>query len=713
MTFKRVESAKISDFLDPESSRGTRRELGIFQAVVKNNADTARSGRLQVFVPALGGIETEQSNWFTVSYANPYMGATRRPQEVSLKSKENQYKDVNHAYGMWFTPPDIGNFVLIAFTNGDVSQGFWFACIMPDISHWAIPGQAGAFKVELSKEHQDLNEALTLPPYPTVEFNEENDKTLNDRDQFVSKLFKPPHENQCRILLNQGLEDDKVRGVVSSSSQRESPSCVFGISTPGREGDSVKQENRADVVAWRKGGHTFVMDDGDMSGKDQMVRLRTAGGHQILMNDQKEVLYISHSSGNSWMEFNKDGKINAFCKSDFTIRSESNINFHADNDINMFAKNNIKMYSGKSIQEQSDLISRKATTEIHDHGGKINALAGTTWRVTAGTEGSIGTGTQIVYSSGMIYLNTQAAPNVPPVAPIPVAVFPDSEKKKLKWKHTAKVSSTVPVVPTHEPYLIDHPAGAGGGTSSTTVIGSADAASQAGSASSGITTGKLGVGPANAAGKGVSKVATTADLANQPQSVKGVGSLSALEKDALKAQLAKTESGALGYAAVGGDKGHFLGKYQMGASALVDQGFVNPGTTGAGLDDPANWTGKDGITSKSAFLASGAAQEKAMDGNLDNNFKTLTKLGVINADSPHDDISGKLAASHLVGAGGVAQWVNGSPKADAFGTTADTYYNNGRYANTVLAATSLPATNGTQVAKVATVTGGKITPVTG
>jgi len=38
-----------------------------------------------------------------------------------------------------------------------------------------------------------------------------------------------------------------------------------------------------------RAGHTFVMDDGTLYGKDQLIRLRTSLGHQILMSDEAHV----------------------------------------------------------------------------------------------------------------------------------------------------------------------------------------------------------------------------------------------------------------------------------------------------------------------------------------------------------------------------------------------------------------------------------------
>mgnify|MGYP004173768169 CR=1 FL=1 len=40
-------------------------------------------------------------------------------------------------------------------------------------------------------------------------------------------------EEDTKLLIDQGLANDNVRGNTTSSARRESPSQVFGISTPG------------------------------------------------------------------------------------------------------------------------------------------------------------------------------------------------------------------------------------------------------------------------------------------------------------------------------------------------------------------------------------------------------------------------------------------------------------------------------------------------
>ena len=708
---------KIPWFVDDKVPSGIKRDSGPYIGIVKNNADPTRSGRLQVFIPDFAGDETNQAHWNTVSYASPFLGAVRRPQIKSGKSKENDYTKVNHAYGMWFTPPDIGNHVVVMFINGDTNRGIWFACVMPDLSHYAIPAQAGAVKLETPKDAK-LAEVLTSPPYPAVEFNEENQVLRNEWSNFL-EINKPVHEEQVKILLDQGLEDDKVRGVITSSSQRESPSRVFGISTPGVEDPDDTPNPETKNPNYRLGGHSFVMDDGDVNGIDKLIRLRTSGGHQILMNDTEDIIYISNSTGTTWMEFTGDGKIHIFSHSDFSLRSNSNINLHADKDINMFAHDNIRMFAGTSIREQSELITLKAINELNAYAGKMEISSGSSLNIVAATQGTWGTGTELVFASGMIYINEKPAVSVTAPENIPVVEFKDTIPTKMskdspytKWKHVGKVSSTVPIVPTHEPYVTEHISAPPSNTVTTTrgesppivtnAVTSSDGTTWTDGSGNPITSGTPTPTPSSVTGAGVTRPAGPADLANQPPSIKGVGTLSAQETTALKAQIGKSESNG-NYTAE--NQLGYVGKYQMGAAALQDQGYVKPGTTNKGLNDPANWTGKDGITSKDTFKSAPDVQEKIMDKNLENNYKALSAKGAITGNSSSEDVAGKLSVAHLLGASGANKWANGQGGADANGTTGDTYYNRGRYSVAVLANSNSAPTN------VASVKSGNITGV--
>lgn len=117
----------------------------------------------------------------------------------------------------------------------------------------------------------------------------------------------------------------------------------------------------------------------------------------------------------------------------------------------------------------------------------------------------------------------------------------------------------------------------------------------------------------------------------------------------------------------------YIGKYQFGASALIDLGYVKIGTTNSTLNDPNNWTGKDGIISKDKFLKSGNIQESIMFQYLKVNYKRLQNNKVISTEDNFTDVAGYLAAAHLVGSGNA----NKFDKKDGNGVKASTYFSIG------------------------------------
>ena len=122
MATNRRVGTKLPKWATKESA-GMRFDSGPYVGVVKNNVDPTRSGRLQVWIPDLGGDENNVQNWRTLSYASPYFGATFQPETNGT----NSFEQVQQTYGMWFVPPDIGNAVLCTFVAGDPGRGYWFA----------------------------------------------------------------------------------------------------------------------------------------------------------------------------------------------------------------------------------------------------------------------------------------------------------------------------------------------------------------------------------------------------------------------------------------------------------------------------------------------------------------------------------------------------------------------------------------------------------
>jgi hypothetical protein len=447
-------------------SEGKRFETATYMGVVKDNQDPMRTGRVRVWIPDLGGQQDDINFWQTVSYASPFFGATFVGDTVAT----NKYTTTNHTYGMWMVPPDIGNQVLCTFVNGDPDRGYWFACVNPTLSHYMVPALAGGNKVDKETAGQEVAGSLTDgQTLPVVEFNENND------DAYTPNFYnnpKPIHEWQSKILFQQGLDKDPVRGAISSNSQRESPSHVFGISTPGRAygndpaDDPQYSAKLADgsinakdyEVTARKGGHSFVMDDGDSSGVDNLVRIRSAGGHQILMNDTENILYIINSTGTNWIEMRQDGTMNIYNAGSFSLRSQGDLNLYSDANVNIDSGSSINFNAATSIQQTSAqiLISSTDTTLLY---GASKTWIGTGNDMTLGAATlKVGTTGAITVAGSTIDLNSSAGDNdtVKKVDISPqLKQFEDAgyDGATKLWKASAgQISSIVTTLPHHEPY---------------------------------------------------------------------------------------------------------------------------------------------------------------------------------------------------------------------------------------------------------------------
>ena len=344
---------------------GMPTDFGPFTGRVMNNIDPTRQGRLQVYIEQFAGIDmNDKSLWRTVSYCTPFYGATPK---TGTSAGPGTYTPGNQqSYGMWFTPPDLGVNVLCFFVAGDPSQGYYIGCIPEQSINHMIPA-IGAVSANLART-QNANQQTYFAGASSLPVTEINNAPENTAIAENPKFFdqpKPVHSYVAAILFQQGLANDPVRGPIASSSQRESPSNCYGISTPGRAiYDNFSDENAqqeleskrpADVaVIGRRGGHTLVMDDGDLEGQDTLVRIRTAKGHQITMSDDGNCFYICHANGQTWVELGQEGTVDIFSTNSVNVRTQGTINLHADQDINLYAGGNFNVKSKNNLNLQTD-----------------------------------------------------------------------------------------------------------------------------------------------------------------------------------------------------------------------------------------------------------------------------------------------------------------------------------------------------------------------
>ena len=348
------------DFLGPDNRP---KSTALYIGKVKRTNDPQRMGRVQVFVKNFGGIEQNPTTWIWCRTLSPFYGVT--PGDLSVAGT-NDWSKTQKSYGMWMPPPDLDTKVGVMFDHGDLSQGYIVGYPMDQYMNNMIPGNPSSTLKKIDEDSPDYDSELVklkVPNAPITEYNKSNP------DQKPIEAIEKPVHPFVDTLIEQGLASDSVRGNTSSSARRETPSQVFGISTPGPvdffgqisdpeqgniHGSLMDKERKVTGRAnSRQGGHTFVMDDGlpqeSLGGKiqgfhnNELIRLRTHTGHQIVMHDTEGLIYIGSANGKAWMEFTADGKIDIFAGDSVSVHTKTDFNFKADRDVNIEAGRNINM----------------------------------------------------------------------------------------------------------------------------------------------------------------------------------------------------------------------------------------------------------------------------------------------------------------------------------------------------------------------------------
>ena len=408
---------------------------GPFLATVVSNIDPTYMGTLEVELLRPVGASGGEGQLHQVAYMSPFYGSTSNEY---LGSDPDDYNNTQKSYGMWMMPPDVGVTVVVIFIDGDPKRGYWIGCIPDENMNFMVPGIAATQRVV---EDVDADKNGNYGRVPVAEYNKITPS--NNHPEDPTQNLKPQHP-LAKVLSDQGLIFDDARGITTSSSRREAPSMVFGISTPGpldkqpgaKNAPWGKREHRIpSTPVSRLGGTTFVMDDGDdkflrkttssegppdyasvENGEtdgdptllhNELFRIRTRTGHQILFHNTEDLIYITNARGTSWIELTSDGKIDIYAKDSISVRTENDLNFYADRDINMEAGRNFNLKVAERHQTEvgmdkicivnGNVAIKVDGTQDETISGAVAESYESTWDITVGdqTNMTIGGGLDI------------------------------------------------------------------------------------------------------------------------------------------------------------------------------------------------------------------------------------------------------------------------------------------------------------------------------
>jgi hypothetical protein len=636
-----------------------------YVGIVKNTNDPIRAGRIQVWIKEFGNDNpADEDTWKTMSPVLPFYGTT---EQFGTDTGEGSFVGNKQSYGMWWTAPDIDTQVVCIFGAGDPNQGYYIGSLVkPGINHM-LPaiGSSRNYKLDNSPQSEYFRNATRLP---VTEINDENPQ-IDGNPRFFAQP-KPVHSVVAAEMLQQGLINDPVRGPIGSNAQRESPSQVFGMSTPGRpiySGGLSEQDIRQRlesgavlpqdaIIIARRGGHSIVMDDGDLTGQDQLIRIRTAKGHQITMSDSGDSFYIIHANGQTWMEFGSQGTVDVYATNSINFRSAGDINLHADRSVNINARALVNIRGERSVAIESNLISANADQAMLLYSDSFLGIKSDgSLSLKATKAGTWDGGSNMVLSAGCIALNSGDAPDVPEPSKITLQNLPDTtfEPNRGWVVQPGKIQTIATRVPTHEPYPFH-----GRGVTATADL---------------QDTGEGQPFPREVDERFDSIQDTTFDAIaleqyeDQAPAAFSIGSISPEQVTGMLAQSsfnvdqdAFTLSDELG-----------VGKYGFSPDQLEAAGYLKPGTVEFYLTDgtataseilrsPNVWSGQAGVTNVAALLSDPRLQDAVQTDLYQLSLQGLRSQGIVTGDENPAKLAGIIQAGSKYGAETVRDWIKGT-----------------------------------------------------
>lgn len=389
--------------------------------------DPHQMGRLRVYCPAFGDSENQTlANIAWAMYASPFAGAT----EVNLRGRSDNRTPGPVAYGMW-NIPKVGSHVLVGCIDGDPSSRFWFAGIYPDFLPHTMPHGRYSYNTAAGDGQPEGPMSSTEQPIVPLALNQEeaftNPSTGTSAQQsfewrtraadrqvaFVNSKYLG-QVGECDISKvgdDRNVSFSEADGKTITSNQGYEKSRVDpDLKNPVT--DNVNWDSQ--VYSWTTPGfHAISMDD---SSTNCRMRLRTAGGHQIIMDDTNERIYISTAQGKTWIEIDEKGTIDIFSEQDFSVRAKGDINFKTDKSFRVTADEGIHLLSNGEtrLQSREDFHVRSGgALRLHSLGetridsqASLHLITGASARITTGSTLNLSAGANMMLSaSPNIFLN--------------------------------------------------------------------------------------------------------------------------------------------------------------------------------------------------------------------------------------------------------------------------------------------------------------------
>lgn len=309
------------------------------EGIVVDTNDPQQMGRLKMWVPAVDGdlYNIDDLPWGT--YVTPLGGQTRDYPAGPTSAATSGLV----SYGFWAVPK-IGACCIVGFLYSDPNRRVYLGSYFRDHGNRSLP---------VGRNRNDINNVPVSDTYEAVE-----PQSSNLKAQFNGKL--DANEARTRGAYERAIAQDKTDkdGTEGYQANLVEPKDDLGNT----------QYDPQTYVLTTPGRHALIFQDHPSTGR---VRIKSAAGHQIILDDANERIYVSTARGASWFEMDQDGRIHVYGADSFSLSTGGDLNLTAAGSFNVQAGADVNIQAGKTLR-----LAACGSASIGANGLNLQSTAG-------------------------------------------------------------------------------------------------------------------------------------------------------------------------------------------------------------------------------------------------------------------------------------------------------------------------------------------------
>lgn len=319
--------------------------------VVVDTDDPLQVERLRIFCPSLNDDPEKLQHLPWAAHVTPFGGVIDN--SCFTRGSDPSNCTTNGAVHYGFAgAPEQGAHALVGCIDGDPRRRFWLGCFL--VNQQTHTMFTGRFKWSGFNGTPDGPFSSTNEPIQPLYAN--LSKMFPDRTAREWKTrgadYQPMAVNQDVGQIPNPNSTDALDEQYNQISVAEPDAWVKDIL--GAHGyDWTSFKNLGSFFAPKvygmstPGGHSIHFDDRPFNCR---AKIRTVGGHMILLDDTNERIYITTAKGNNYIEMDLAGNIDVFSASRVSVHAAKDINFSTEGSFRVKATEGIYMYAGDNVE---------------------------------------------------------------------------------------------------------------------------------------------------------------------------------------------------------------------------------------------------------------------------------------------------------------------------------------------------------------------------